>query len=262
MNRRTFLASAAGVSAVPLAGCLGGSTGGGSGGDGAGGDGYPSEDEIESPPEQRDVDESAFQSISTDGQQVTLVPAEVAHYWWGRREARFADARGKSQYNTSHVTGAALSPAGNNWENDPALEWPKDDRIICYCGCPHHLSSIRAASLQANGYTRVYVINEGFWEWHKRDFPVSGSDPDWAPYESWEVSGEVDPRHAGQYAWAFHRPSSQQEAAPIDQMGAFTLDIKFRDVTDDTPITIETPEWTISAPLGTLTGGVVSDPDE
>ena len=254
MNRRTFLASAL-ATASATAGCLG--LGGSPSGDGGDADGYPSDSQIDSRPEERDVDESSFGSLETNGEQITLIPVAVAHYWWGRKEARFADARGEKQYTTSHITGAALSPAGADWDGDPVKQWPKDDRIVCYCGCPHHLSSIRASSLQQNGYSKVYVIDEGYWEWHRQGFPVAGKDPDWAPYESWEISGEVDPRHAGDYAWAFHEPSSQQEAAPIQDSGAFTLDVKFSGVDDSTPITLQTPAWTISAPLGTLTGGVV-----
>lgn len=257
MNRRAFLASIPTAAAVPLAGC----TGSDAGGSGGGGDGFPSEDQIESRPEEREVDESAFRSTEAKGEQITLVPVEVAHYWWARQDARFADARGKDQYDTSHIAGAVLSPAGADWDGDPVLEWPKDDRIVCYCGCPHHLSSIRAAALQKDGYQRVYVIDEGYWEWHRLGFPVAGEEPDWAPYESWEVSGEVDPRHAGEYAWAIHEPTEQQEAAPIETTGAFTLDIRFRGIDDSSPITVRTPEWTISAPLGTLTAGVVRGED-
>jgi rhodanese-related sulfurtransferase len=257
MHRRRFLAGTVTAAAV-TAGCLGGGSPSGSGGNG---DGYPSEDAVESPPAEREVDDSAFSTITTNGEPITLVPVEVAHYWWGRREARFADARGQEQYDTSHVTGAVLSPAGADWANDPVTAWSTEDRIVCYCGCPHHLSSIRAAALQQDGYERVYVIDEGFWEWHKRGFSVTGEDPDWAPYESWEITGEVDPRHAGDYAWAVHEPSSQQEAAPIESSGEFTLDVKFGDVTDSTPITLRTPAWTISAPLGTLAGGVVTTPN-
>lgn len=256
MHRRTFLASALTAATASSAGCLGFGEGSPTGGDGDS-DGYPSSGVIESSPEERDVDESAFATITTDGEQITLVPVDVAHYWWARREARFADARGERQYDTSHVTGAVLSPAGADWAGDPVKTWPTDERIVCYCGCPHHLSSIRAAALQQNGYEQVYVIDEGFWEWHKRGYAVSGEDSDWAPYESWEISGEVDPRHAGAYAWAFHDPTSQQEAAPIDAAGRFTLDVRFSDVTDATPVTVQTPAWTISAPLGTLAGGVV-----
>lgn len=260
MNRRTFLASAAAtVTVSATAGCLGfgGSPGSGSGD----GDGYPSDGQVDEQPDERDVDESSFRTIETNGEQITLIPVDVAHYWWARQEARFADARGEKQYDTSHIAGAVLSPAGADWDGDPVKEWPKDDRIICYCGCPHHLSSIRASSLQQNGYTNVGVIDEGYWEWHRQGYPVAGEDPDWAPYESWKITGEVDPRHAGEYAWAIHEPSSQQEAAPIQSTGAFTLDVKFSDVSDSSPITLRTPEWTISAPLGTLTGGVVRNPE-
>src|SRR6056297_1195175 len=136
MKRRTFLAS--GVASLSLtAGCLGG--GGGSGAElsvkpeDGNVDGYPPE--FDDQPEERDIDTSSFDTVEENAVQVPLAPIDVAHYWYKRGEARIADARGKKSYKKSRVYGAVLSQAaeGRRADDDPVMDWPKDDRIVCYC---------------------------------------------------------------------------------------------------------------------------------
>ena len=259
MNRRTYLGASAGALAA-LAGCLGiGSNGtsqtnGDYPADENPDDGYPPE--YGQPPEERNVDESAFSTISTNGESVTLVPVDVANYWHQRREARFADARGQRQYDSSHILGAVLSPAVQNSQGGPIEGWPKDDRVVCYCGCPHHLSSIRAAGLQKAGYTNVYVIDEGFGEWGRRDYPMRGTT--FGESRNAVIEGEVAARYAGEYVWATHEASGQQEAAPVREDGTFELHLKFSDMTDEMPIHLRGASLEVTRPLGELTGTIVT----
>lgn len=277
MKRRTFLASAVATAAV--AGCLGDSddgaaaeTGGtgttssaGEGGDyGTNGDFPPNEDprngyppEFEEVPQERSVDTDAFGTTTQSGVDVPLVPIDVAHYWYRRREARFADARGAEQYDTSHVYGSVLSTAPDGVENDPVPDWPTDDRIVLYCGCPHHLSGMRAATLIEAGYEEVYAIDEGFWEWHARDFPMAGTDLSATP-RGHVISGRADPESAGATAWARHEPTGQREAATIDADGGYRMTLRFVDVDSDSPIVVETPDYTVEAPLGRLVESTVT----
>ena len=280
MKRRTYLAGVAAAGA--LAGCLGDGSEDGDGTDptetgddvtgtatgaeyGTNGEFPPDEDpadgyppEFDDVPAERAVDTSAFETVTQDGVEVPLAPAEAVHYWYRRGEARMADARGREQYDTSHVYGAVLSPAGaGGTDGDPADEWPEGDRIVCYCGCPHHLSSIRAASLIDAGYEEVYVIDEGFWEWHGRDYPMAGTDLSASPYGH-VVSGRTESRHAGETAWARHVPSGQREATTIGDDGAFSMTLRFVDVDRDSPIRVETPGYTVEAPLGRLVDGTVT----
>jgi hypothetical protein len=78
-----------------------------------------------------------------------------------------------------------------------------------------------------------------------------------APQEA-KIRGEVDPRYAGEYAWATHEPSGQQEAAPIADDGSFTLHLKFYDVGDDAPIRVATPAFDVTRPLAALTDSLVT----
>jgi len=286
MNRRTYLASVAATAA--LAGCLSGDDGSADDGTTDGGpddtttapgggdtaatpdydtngefppdedptDGYPPEfDEV---PDEREVDTSSFGTVDRDGVAVPLAPVDVANYWYRRGEARMVDARGREQYDTSHVYGAVLSPAGRGGaDGDPVVEWPEGDRIVCYCGCPHHLSSIRAASLIDAGYEEVYVIDEGFWEWHGRDYPMAGTNLSETPFGH-VVRGRADTRFAGETAWARHEPSGQREATTIGDDGRYSMTLRFVDVDRDSPIRVETPGYEVEAPLGRLVDATVT----
>ncbi|WP_276281593.1 rhodanese-like domain-containing protein [Halorussus caseinilyticus] len=256
MKRRTFLTSSA-VSLSAVAGCLGG---GGSDlavtptdGDV---DGYPPE--FGEVPEKRTVDTSSFGTVTENGVKVPLAPIDVVHYWYKRGEARIADARGERSYKASHVYGAVLSQAAPDRRSsaDPVMDWPKDDRIVCYCGCPHHLSSIRASQLINEGYQNVYVIDEGFWEWHKRGYPMRGNDVSNKP-KNWVVSGETDAALAGRNAWARHRPSEQVESTDITDDGSYELHLKFHEVGPDSTIEVETPSYTVEGKLKDLATGTV-----
>lgn len=282
INRRTLLASAA--VAASFAGCLDGGdasptadettesaeTGDSLGTSTASGeyetngdfpadegpaDGYPPA--FDDVPDERDVDTDAFETTTRNGVDVPLVPVDVAHYWHRRREARFADARGREQYDTSHVYGAVLSPAGYEGDDDPVTDWPEGDRIVCYCGCPHHLSSIRAASLIDAGYEEVYVVNEGFWEWHERDYPMAGRDLSETPFER-VVNGRTDARYAGETVWARHESSGQREATSIESDGRFSVALRFVDVDPSDSVVVETPGYVVEAPLRQLVDTTVT----
>jgi rhodanese-related sulfurtransferase len=278
VNRRTYLAAAGSASASALAGCAGvlpsdgdggTTTNGGGGGDETTGptmgddlpsdstpkDGYPPE--FSETPEPKEFDTSGFGTTRTDGNDVSLAPIEAVYNWYATSRARFADARGTEQYDRSHVLGAVSSPVGGmNGGGDPVTEWPTDDRVVCYCGCPHHLSSMRASALMDAGYSDVYVIDEGFWEWHDRSYPMAGENLDASP-NAVAISGVANPALAGEYAWAVHEASGQTEAAPIGADGRFTLELRFSGMTDSTPILVRTPEYEVEAPLGDLASGVV-----
>jgi rhodanese-related sulfurtransferase len=270
MNRRTFLAAGTG-SLAALTGCLGlfsSSSNVNHPGnletqfnantslptDEKPADGYPPK-YGEQPPE-RAVDESQFATLSTNGETVTLVPIEVARYWHRRGEARFVDARGLEQYKRAHVFGAVNSPAVRGSEGGGISGWPKEDRVVCYCRCPHHLSSIRAAGLQKAGFSNVYAIDEGFTPWYRSGDPMRGTDFS-EPQEAL-VRGEVAAQYAGENVWATHEASGQREAGPVAEDGTFSLHLRFYDVDEETPIHVSTPTFDVTRPLGELTSGVLT----
>ena len=230
MKRRAFLASG-GVAAV--AGCLGG----------------------------YDKNQSSFvddfETTTTNGYEVPLAPVETTYEWFQNDEVRFADARGRTSYEASHVEGAVLSTARSDFEGGPVSEWSKDTTIVAYCGCPHHLSSIRASTLIENGFENVAVIDEGFWTWYERGYPVAGTDVENRP-ASYEIRGQTAREYAGESAWAFHDPTGQREATPIEGDGSYTMELKFADISEDAPIRVTTPEYEIERTIGDLTDSVVT----
>ncbi len=256
MRRRRFLAATA-VTASALAGCLGN----GNGGDGPGGDGTPDEPGTpppadESTPTAMEVDTASFQRIEVEGERVPLAPIEVTYNWYARGGARFADARGQGQFEEAHITGAAWSPAPDGREtDDPVADWGEDDRIVCYCGCPHHLSSLRASSLISNGYEDVYVIDEGFFEWVDRDHPITGTAVEG---QAAVVRGRSAAAHAGEPVYATHAPTDQREAAFVGADGRYELHLRFADLRPDSEIRIDAPDYAVVAPLSELTSGVVT----
>lgn len=265
MNRREVIALA-GTAFVAGNGCLG--TGGPGNRGPLNGDSLPADETpadgypplFENQPAPGDFATEEFPTKAVDGVQVPLAPIDAAYTWYGRRKARFVDARGPKQYQQSHIYGAVLSPAPDGRPNDPVAEWPQSERIVAYCGCPHHLSSIRAAHLIADGYEDVYVIDEGFWEWHDRDYPLAGDDINARPAPR-RISGIVDPRFAGDQSVLRHPQSGQREVSRIREDGAYEFVFRFFDTTETARLTIETPEYTVTDSLGALTARKVTGPD-
>ncbi|WP_251342573.1 rhodanese-like domain-containing protein [Haloplanus halophilus] len=232
VSRRTLLATA-GVALGGVAGCLGG----GGGGSAENLDGY--------------------ESTTTDGQSVPLAPLSDVHEWYESDRARFADARSRAAYRQSHIEGAVWSPARYGQEtDDPVADWSADTLVVTYCGCPHHLSSMRAAALIQAGYERVAAIDEGFWAWQDAGYPVAGGAPNLEPALH-VVEGRTDPDFAGEWAWARHDPSGQREVTPIADDGSYALNVRFAGVAPTDSIRLTTPGYELSAPLGSLAGGVV-----
>jgi len=254
MRRRAFLAAGATGSAAALSGCLGlfgssnASTNMSLPADDDPDDGYPP---AYGDPGERSVDPSSFPTTTTNGEEIRLAPIEVAHYWHKRADARFVDARGSEQYDSAHIYGAISSPAQRGSTGGGIDGWPDDDTVVCYCGCPHHLSSIRAAALQKAGFSNVFVIDEGFGPWYDNGYAMRGTN-----FESQQpaaIQGQVSAQYAGEYAWAEAVERAQQEAAPIGEDGSFEIHLKFSELTDDTRIRVTTPEFDVTRPLGELT---------
>jgi len=219
-------------------------------------DGFPPT--FPDPPASPDVDPSTFETNDTNGESIPLVPIDVVEKWHRRGEARFVDARGVSDYENAHIYGAVSSSAESGSTGGGIEGWSTDARIVTYCGCPHHLSSMRAAGLMKEGYSRVYALDEGFGPWRNRGYPMAGTaftNGGSADVREWTLEGSVDQQYAGEYAWA--RAEGSQEAAPIREDGDFTLVVKFADATDRTPVEVSTPEFSVTRALGDLSSGSI-----
>lgn len=202
-------------------------------------------------PSSPDADTDSFETLDVNGESVSLAPIDVVEQWYRRGDARFVDARGLEQYEQAHVYGAVLSPAQRDSAGGGIDQWPTDDRVVTYCRCPHHLSSIRAAGLQKAGFEEVYAIDEGFGVWAERSYPMAGTSftsGTQASVEEWSIAGSVDSRYAGEYVWA--TVDRQYEAAPIGSDGRYRLHLQFTGVSPETSVRLQTPTDTVERPLG------------
>ena len=82
-----------------------------------------------------------------------------------------ADARTPSDYVAEHITGAVSVPFYDSGKYIDKL--PRDATIVAYCGCPHAASGALADALSKQGFTRVKVLDEGYFVWKSRGYPVT-----------------------------------------------------------------------------------------
>jgi rhodanese-related sulfurtransferase len=182
MKRRSFLASAVGAVAF-TAGCTGGSRPNAAENYHDITDPNPSTTDAGLAPnpvevETRDVDPSSFETYTATNDANTnlrMVPLDVARYWYHTQKARFIDARTASQYEESHIAGAVFSPAPSGGDSDPVADWDKNERVVAYCTCPHHLSGIRAGNLIEDGFTGAYILGPGMGPWAEEGYPTAGT---------------------------------------------------------------------------------------
>ncbi|MFO0676558.1 MAG: c-type cytochrome [Polyangiaceae bacterium] len=88
----------------------------------------------------------------------------------------FLDARAPSDYVEGHIAGANDVPFYDATKYVTLL--PKDRWLVSYCGCPHAESGKLADTLYEHGFTKVTILDEGFFVWSDRGYPVrTGVDP-------------------------------------------------------------------------------------
>jgi len=245
MKRRRYLSTAAGLGLVGLAGCLG-----------DGGDGTTNGEEP-TPSPSPETPDPAYDTVETQGESVPLAPTEDAYEWYQNGDLAIADARSRVAWEQTRIADAVWSPAPSGRDaDDPAAEWETDRRILTYCGCPHHLSSQRAASLIANGYTEVYALDKGIRDWIDKDYPIEGERV--AQLPTYEIRGRTSADAAGGEVWVHAPGSGQREVATVGPDGEYTVTFHFVEVDAETPLVLETPEYELRAPLGELTERVVT----
>ncbi|ELY65254.1 rhodanese-like domain-containing protein [Natrinema versiforme] len=234
MNRRTFLAVSGTTTVGLVAGCLGGNS------------------------DATAANEFDYELNSRTSPEVPLVPVEDAYEWFKNDEARFADARGRAQYDEARIKGAVFSPASDagSVDDDPVEEWSTDTRIVTYCRCPHHLSSQRAASLIDAGYENTYAIDEGLSGWINNAYPIEGSAVD-AEWKKYEINGTTDSEYSDETVALNQIDANRSEIAPIRDDGSYTLQLYFAG-SADSQFKVEAPDYTVEGTLEELTNGTVS----
>lgn len=81
------------------------------------------------------------------------------------------DARPMQDYHMDHISGAISMPFYE--VEDRHSELPRDTWIVAYCACPRAEAEEAASILRNNGFTKVKVLYDGYFEWLGRGYPVT-----------------------------------------------------------------------------------------
>ena len=85
------------------------------------------------------------------------------------------DARPHSDFVDGRISGAVSIPF---YDLELVIEdLPKDIWIVNYCGCPHTVSGLSFDALQAAGFTNIAVLDEGYYVWVERGYPIEQGTP-------------------------------------------------------------------------------------
>ena len=119
------------------------------------------------------VVEPNFAALGKGNDKLFIPVDEVKKAWDAKQDFIIADARPPSDYASGHIKGAVNVPYFEVAKHLSKL--PKDKWIITYCACPHAEAEQAARELLKNGYTKVKAIDEGFYGWVDKGWPVEKS---------------------------------------------------------------------------------------
>lgn len=83
------------------------------------------------------------------------------------------DSRETDEYNTSHIPGARLV-GYDNFEISALKDIPKNEKIYVYCSIGYRSEKI-GEKLLAAGYTKVYNLKGGIFNWSNNGYPIQNS---------------------------------------------------------------------------------------
>lgn len=156
------------------------------------------------------------------------------------------DVRSRAEFNAEHIQGAISYP----WSTiKVGGEYPfsKDRQLLLYCGCPHHLSGMSAEVLRQKGYTKVNVIDEGYWGWKAFGFPVY-VNPNAPKQTSMSFDGQLVAGLQGaayRDVFLLHPETGQLEAVRTDANGNFTMHLHFGGVSPQDTVLFQVADQTI-----------------
>lgn len=101
------------------------------------------------------------------------------------------DARATADFLHSHIEHATSAPFYDVEKFVESLD--RSAWMITYCGCPHAVSGQLADALREAGFERVAVLDEGFYEWERRGYPVVTATTDGATGVVGDGSGTSAP---------------------------------------------------------------------
>lgn len=111
-----------------------------------------------------------FEAVAKGQDKIFVSVEDVKKAYDAQADFVFVDARPATDYAQAHIVGAVNAPY---FEVEKHLsKIPKDKWVITYCGCPHAEAEEAARRLMKAGYTKVKVIDEGFYAWVDKGWPL------------------------------------------------------------------------------------------
>lgn len=151
-----------------------------------------------------------------------FLSVELAKVLYDRKQAIFMDVRGKASYEAEHIEGAVLFPL-TELQQGKVPPLPHDTLIILYCGCPHGLSEEAARILLQKGFSSVYVLDEGFYGWKEKGYPVRSNPKKLEGFKEWRIVGSVRGASEGTKIFVKHIPTGEVESFIVLPKGSFQL---------------------------------------
>ncbi len=106
---------------------------------------------------------------------ITVIGLDTAYTMWQSEEALFIDARTPSEFAFDRIPGAINVPRGNPVGYFEALKnrLNLDTPIVVYCSSKDcEDSSVIARFLKENGYSNLYLYEEGIIAWDIQGYPL------------------------------------------------------------------------------------------
>lgn len=111
-----------------------------------------------------------FADVAKSNDKLFVSVDDVKKAFDAKQDFILVDARPPSDFAVEHIVGAVNVPY---FEVDKHLsKLPKDKWIVTYCACPHAEAEEAARQLTKNGYTKVKVMDEGYFGWVDKKYPI------------------------------------------------------------------------------------------
>lgn len=178
----------------------------------------------------------AASNVHMEG-DVPMIGADFAKVYYDSGQAKFLDVRGDTAFGAERIAGAT-SVSLLDIRNGIFPDWPRDQLIVAYCGCPHSMSAEAAGIMRRRGFSNVYVLNEGFYYWKEKGYPIEADTVEGKPLRRMTIRGQATGLPPGTPVYAAHEPSGQLEAAEVHADGSFELHLPFYGVGDGEPIRV------------------------
>ncbi len=180
--------------------------------------------------------------------KVSYMSIDMAKPLYDAGQLQFIDVRGDHPFQAEHISKAmSFSLVALRDGKMPPL--PKDFMILTYCGCPHAMAEEGARYLTAAGFTNVHVLDEGFYEWKERGWPIDGNAVKSGSLQRMTIRGWLTASMSGDRLYARHLATDQWEAGVVGADGSFELHLPFYGVRAGEPVAVLTQHLSTSIPF-------------